>query len=122
MRRWEEEANRLAVSRDFSLKEFECPCCRKVILQPRLLKALQAMRDALGGPLLVTSGHRCKDFNARIGGYERSKHMIGAAADVLAGSYGLKALEELAREAGLNVIPYPDRGFLHLEVDLDIDK
>jgi len=122
MKRWEAEANGVKVSPHFSLKEFECPCCRAVIVQPRLIEALQALREALGEPLPIWSGYRCPSFNSRIGGHPRSRHMIGAAADVPAGRWGIEALEGLARELGLSTIPYPDRGFVHLEIDLDIDK
>lgn len=39
-------------------------------------------REALGGPLFVSSGFRCPELNAALGGVPASKHTQGLAADV----------------------------------------
>lgn len=47
---------------------------RRVVLDP--------MREAWGGPLVVTSGFRCKALNRAVGGVTDSAHLYGYAADI----------------------------------------
>lgn len=47
---------------------------RRVVLDP--------MREAWGGPLVVTSGYRCKALNRAVGGVTDSAHLYGYAADI----------------------------------------
>ena len=44
-------------------------------------KVLQPLRDKLG-PVIVTSGYRCRPLNTAIGGSGNSQHMQGQAADI----------------------------------------
>ena len=39
-------------------------------------------REALGGPTNVSSGFRCPELNAAVGGVPTSKHTTGEAADI----------------------------------------
>jgi len=43
---------------------------------------VDAAREALGGPLWVSSGFRCPALNGAVGGMPTSKHCLGIAADV----------------------------------------
>lgn len=43
---------------------------------------LDPMREAWGGPLVVTSGFRCKALNKAVGGVSDSAHLYGYAADI----------------------------------------
>ena len=45
---------------------------------------LQPLRDAVGAPLVVSSGYRSPRLNKFVGGSARSQHMEGKAADVKA--------------------------------------
>ena len=47
---------------------------------------LDPIREAWGAPILVSSGYRCKELNALIGGAKNSHHLLGCAADLIAGS------------------------------------
>ena len=66
----------------FNLKEFQCPCCHRVVVSRALIMALETFRRAWGGPVIVNSGYRCKPHNAEVGGSANSRHMIGCAADI----------------------------------------
>jgi len=75
------------LSTNFWKKEFRCPCkkCRrkKVRVSEFLLFKLEMLRMALGNkPIIINSGNRCPEYNASIGGYPSSAHIIGLAADV----------------------------------------
>jgi zinc D-Ala-D-Ala carboxypeptidase len=43
---------------------------------------LQPLRDAIGGPIKVSSGYRTPRLNRAIGGAKNSQHMVGEAADI----------------------------------------
>lgn len=43
---------------------------------------LQPFRDAIGHPIFISSGYRCPELNAEIGGSKTSDHRFGLAADI----------------------------------------
>lgn len=47
---------------------------------------LNPIREAWGGPVLVTSGYRCPELNTKVGGVKTSAHMRGYAADLIPGN------------------------------------
>ena len=47
---------------------------------------LDPIREAWGEPIVVSSGYRCKELNALVGGVKNSHHMLGCAADIIAGN------------------------------------
>ena len=46
---------------------------------------LDPLREAWGGPLIVTSGYRCPALNKAVGGSETSAHTAGWATDLVPG-------------------------------------
>ena len=44
---------------------------------------LEPVRARYGAPIKVTSGYRCKQLNAAIGGAANSQHCLGQAVDVM---------------------------------------
>ena len=47
---------------------------------------LDPIREAWGEPIVVSSGYRCKELNALVGGVKNSHHILGCAADLIAGN------------------------------------
>ena len=47
---------------------------------------LDPIREAWGEPIVVSSGYRCKKLNTLVGGAKNSHHMLGCAADLIAGN------------------------------------
>ncbi len=45
---------------------------------------LDPLRERWGSPILVNSGYRCPELNAKVGGAAYSYHMRGQAADIRA--------------------------------------
>ena len=45
-------------------------------------QCLDPIREAFGGPIMVTSGYRCPQLNAACGGSPTSEHKTGFAADI----------------------------------------
>ena len=49
-------------------------------------KLLDPIREAWGEPIVVSSGYRCPELNALVGGAQHSHHLLGCAADLIAGN------------------------------------
>jgi len=52
-------------------------------LQALVTNVLQPLRNAMGFPIVITSGYRSKALNTAIGGAFNSQHMKGEAADIV---------------------------------------
>lgn len=65
---------------------------------------LDPVREAWGEPILVSSGYRCKQLNELVGGVTHSHHILGCAADIIAGNradhHRLFALIQQMQEQG----------------------
>ena len=48
---------------------------------------LDRLRDEWGRPIIVTSGYRCKELNAAVGGTRNSQHLKGQAADIVSDDF-----------------------------------
>lgn len=72
------------MTKNFNRAEFACKCGNcSIKINPALVQGLQAVRDAYGKPLTISSGHRCAAYNKRIGGASGSQHILGNAADIV---------------------------------------
>lgn len=47
------------------------------------LTVLQPLRDASGAQVVISSGYRCPELNALVGGVPTSQHEKGEAADIM---------------------------------------
>ena len=111
------------LSKNFRRSEFACRCgCGLAEPAPALVDGLQALRDAIGRPLVITSGCRCAKHNAEVGGTAASRHLPddeGAchAADVRVRGMAPRELyaraARLYRFGGFGVDD--ERGILHLD-------
>lgn len=66
---------------------------------------LQPLRESYGKPVIVTSGYRCPQLNARTGGSRTSQHMKGQAADINDG-VGYKAGGEARYEGNAKLFDF----------------
>ena len=60
--------------------------CAYHLLHVLVEQLLDPIREAWGEPIVVSSGYRCKELNTLIGGVKNSHHMLGCAADLIAGN------------------------------------
>lgn len=83
--------NALKLSKNFTLVEFVLTATGfenvpglKEISNLKLLaeKILQPLHDAVGRPIVISSGFRSELVNAAIGGRPQSPHLAGRAADI----------------------------------------
>lgn len=101
----------------FSKSEFRCRHCGEVRVTPDLLSFLDAVREKVGMPMVVTSGYRCPEHNRAVGGAKNSLHMKGQAADIVAG-LGTVKRELILLHSGLEGVGGVGlyRTFVHLDV------
>ena len=60
--------------------------CAYHLLHVLVDQLLDPIREAWGEPIVVSSGYRCKQLNTLIGGVKNSHHLLGCAADIIAGN------------------------------------
>lgn len=104
-----QRGDKTALTKNFSLYEFECPCgCTAQMIDRELVEKMQILRDKLGKKVKVTSGYRCVKHNASkdVGGSKQSRHIYGIAADWRTDNRSVNpvALGILAQKAGFGGI------------------
>lgn len=101
---------------NFSPAEIACRGTGKLRVNADALDRLQALRTALGKPLIVTSGYRSPEHNRCVGGATASKHMEGTAFDISMSNHDPAAFIAAARREGFSGIgTYPRSGFVHID-------
>lgn len=106
--------NKIQLSRNFSLYEFESPDTKEVMIYDGLILKLQQARDIVKIPFFITSGYRTEKHNTLVKGMPKSQHRIGAAVDISILNHGGKELKKILIEVGfLQVILYSKRNFIH---------
>jgi len=106
--------------------EVECRCgCGFKDLNPNLANMFYHARIAFGEPIIVTSGCRCKKWNAdpKVGGKPDSQHLKGNALDLTCynpTSFNLIKLAFCLGKAGFNVLGINEKKkFLHVDMRND---
>lgn len=88
--------NRLQIAPHFDLAEFEDPTTGQVIIDARLLAALQQLREKFGAPIRVSSGYRTPSHNRAVSGVANSRHLTGQAADLVVNQDQMQPLAVIA--------------------------
>ena len=109
--------------RYFARSEFRCKCgryCDGFPAEPKRLLVEQAdtVRAHFGAPVHVSSGVRCSQHNANVGGVAGSRHKTGKAMDFRV--EGQTAKTVLAFVKGLPGIRYAyaiDGSYVHMDVE-----
>ena len=107
------------LSPHFSKQELACRCCGRLKIEPRLIEALEALRQLAGVPIVIHAGYRCPAHNQEVGGVPNSEHTRGLAADVHIPGLSLQEMYDLASEVGQFAeggIGAYDTNFLHVDV------
>ena len=109
--------------RYFARSEFRCDCgkyCDGFPAEPEQLLVEQAVivREHFGAPVFISSGVRCAQHNANVGGVEGSRHRKGKAMDFRVEGYGSSAVLSFVKT--LPAIRYAyaiDGGYVHMDVE-----
>ena len=101
---------------NFSPAEIACRGTGKLLIDEEALDRLQALRDALGKPLIVRSAYRSPEHNRAVGGAVASRHLDGAAFDSAMANHDPEAFEAEARAVGFRGFGfYPRSEFMHID-------
>ena len=115
----------MKLSLNFSRSEFRCKGCTPDKLCPRggldtvdaaLPAALEAVRERFGGlPITVHSGHRCEEYNSKVGGAAGSQHLQGRACDFTVQGVDPRVVAAFVKSKipSVSVGDYP--GFTHID-------
>ena len=111
--------NRIKVSKNFSLHEFQCTGSGQehnhVMLDETLLAKLQELRDRINLPIIVNSAFRCPVRNRQVGGASKSQHLYGTAVDIRVNGMTPRQLAQHAEAIGFGGIGVY-RTFVHVDV------
>lgn len=87
----------------FKPSEFASKGNGQVKVSGRMVAALDSVREQLGLPIKITSGHRDEKHNKKVGGAKNSRHVEGDAVDINLADYDDQTrsiLMRLLRKAG----------------------
>jgi uncharacterized protein YcbK (DUF882 family) len=109
--------NKIKISENFNLSEFECPCCHKVMLSEDLFAKVDKLRKLLKKSIFITSGYRCNEYNKKVGGVEGSYHKLGLAVDIEITDFLWVVLYPIVKTIGFTGIGvYLKEGYCHLDI------
>jgi len=95
----------MKLSEHFNRSEFKCNCgeCNYDTVDSELIEVLEDIREHFNAPVTVTSGNRCPDYNAQVGGSKNSYHVMGRAADIQVAGVSPKVVQTYL------LVKYPDQ-------------
>ena len=108
------------LSAHFRVREFACQDgSDAVLVAPRLVMVLETIRAHFDAPVVIHSGYRTPQYNAKVGGVAHSQHCYGTAADITVKGQTPAAVAAYARQlmpdwGGVGV--YSQKGFTHIDV------
>lgn len=86
-----------ATSEHFTNQELACHHCGHNSTVKELVDMLEAVRAAVGKPVIVNDAYRCPTHNAEVKGALKSWHLLGMAADIQVEGMSARELESIAR-------------------------
>ena len=109
--------------RYFQKDEFRCKCgkfCDGFPAEPseKLVRLADRVRSHFGAPITVSSGVRCPQHNANVGGVANSRHLRGMAMDMsVAGRTAQEVLSFVQTQKDVNYAYAIDSGYIHMDVE-----
>lgn len=107
----------------FSRREFVCKCgryCNGFPVEPNMLLIEQAeiVREHFGTPVFVSSGVRCKQHNANVGGVSGGRHKSGKAMDFrVEGKSANTVLKYVKTMPNIRYAYAIDGSYVHMDVE-----
>ena len=74
-------ADRLGIDNSPTSEAVQC-------IDDLVTNVLDRLRSEWNHPIIVTSGYRCNELNAAVGGTRNSQHLKGQAADIVSDDFG----------------------------------
>ncbi len=104
---------------DFTEDEMRCKGSGEILMNARFMDRLQSLRDDYGRPMIISSGYRSPEYNAKVSHTGRTgPHTTGRAVDIAIRGEDAYMLLGTALRHGFAGIGLNQRGagrFLHLD-------
>lgn len=108
----------------FDRSEFACKCggkyCNGFPVEPNelLITVADRVREHFGAPMRVSSGVRCKQHNANVGGASGSRHKSGKAMDFcVTGKSANEVLAYVKKQPEIRYCYAIDGSYVHMDVN-----
>ena len=107
----------------FSRKEFACKCGRycdgyPAQMQHTVVELADRARTELKGVGFVSSGLRCSQHNANVGGVSNSRHLVGKAIDLrIEGKTARQTLAWAQKQPEVRYAYAIDTSYVHIDID-----
>jgi hypothetical protein len=108
----------IQLSKNFKLSEFAChDGSGEVYYTVDFINKMQALRDLLGLPINVVSGHRTPTYNTKVGGALKSQHLEIAGDIKVKGKTPLEVAftAEKVGFTGIGVYTHDNNYFTHVD-------
>jgi hypothetical protein len=108
----------------FKKNEFACKCGRYCNGYPTDMKkgvvtVADRTREHFGSPAIVSSGLRCKQHNANVGGVSNIRHLDGKAIDFcVQGKTSKQVLEYVQKQPEVRYAYAIDSQYVHMDSDI----
>ena len=107
----------------FKRKEFKCKCgnvyCNGYPAEPqeKLVRTADRVREHFGKTATVSSGLRCTQHNANVGGVSNSRHLTGKAMDFyISGQTAEQVLAYVQKQPEIRYAYAIDNKFVHMDI------
>jgi len=108
--------NNFQISKHFNLREFQSPDTGEVKINSKLIEKLELLRQRFGRSIIINSGYRTPEHNAKVGGSKNSLHVQGKAVDIRkVEGLTIDEMAELAEEIGFDGIGKYNWG-IHVDI------
>ena len=109
--------------RHFTRDEFKCKCgkyCDGFPIEPekKLVTVADRVREHFGKAAIVSSGVRCKQHNANVGGVANSRHLTGKAMDFrVSGKSASEVLAYAQKQPEIRYAYAIDKNYIHMDIE-----
>lgn len=107
----------------FTRDEFKCKCgkhCDGFPVEPekKLVTVADRVREHFGKAAIVSSGVRCKQHNANVGGVSNSRHLYGKAMDFrVSGKSANEVLAYAKKQPEIRYAYAIDKNYIHMDIE-----
>ena len=114
------------LSKHFNVQEFRCKCGKThdILISQELVYQLERLFDTLDcSKIIVSSGHRCSEYDKKIGNSGVGQHILGKAADVYCYDQNNKAISTkivscVAQDLGFGGIANINSAYTWIHLDV----
>ena len=70
------------ITKNFTINEMKCPCCKECDMEQEFMENLQSLRELCAFGFKINSAYRCQKHNSSVSKNTRGQHAQGLAVDI----------------------------------------